>query len=87
VVRAWTNKITELTKEMDEWGIELIKENGNFSQIPWEGHTYPRMVHHYRSTGATIMKCLSAKSKEIGFKILVWWTPKTGQLVKVVNCS
>lgn len=70
IVRAWTNKIVELTKEMDEWGIDLIKENGKFAQIVYTGHTYPRMVHHYRTTGAAVMKCLGARSKETGFKVL-----------------
>jgi fumarate reductase (CoM/CoB) subunit A len=70
IVRAWTGKIIELTNEMDEWGIDLVKEDGKFSQIPWGGHTYPRMVHHYRSTGLVVMKCLGAKSREMGFKVL-----------------
>jgi len=70
IVRAWTSKILDLTREMDEWGIDLIKENGKFSQVPWAGHTYPRMVHHYRSTGRAVMQCLGAKSKEMGFNVL-----------------
>ena len=70
IVRAWTSKIIELTKEMDEWGIDLIKENGKFSQLLWAGHTYPRMVHHYRSTGIAVMKCLAAKSEKMGIKAL-----------------
>jgi fumarate reductase (CoM/CoB) subunit A len=70
IVRAWIGKIIEITKEMDGWGIDLIKENGKLSQKPREGHTYPRLVHHYGTTGSAVMKCLGEKSKEIGFKIL-----------------
>ena len=70
IVKAWTDRIVYLTKEMDEWGIDLIKDNGKLSQVPWAGHTYPRMVHHYGSSGAVVMKCLGAKSREMGFKVL-----------------
>jgi len=41
LVKIYTSKIIELTKEMDSWGIDLIKENGKFSQIPWQATLIP----------------------------------------------
>ncbi len=70
LVRTWVTKIVEITKEMDAWGIDLIREGDKFAQRPWEGHTYPRMVHHDMTTGKTVTKCLAQKSKEIGVQAL-----------------
>ena len=70
LVRTWVTKIVELTREMDSWGIDLIKDGDKFAQRPWEGHTYPRMVHHHLATGKAVMKCLGKKSREIGVKVL-----------------
>jgi len=70
LVRTWVTKIVELTREMDSWGIDLIKEGDKFAQRPWEGHTYPRMVHHYQTTGKAVTKCLGQKSKEMGVQAL-----------------
>ena len=70
LVRAWVTKIVEITKEMDTWGIDLIKEGGKFQQRHWEGHTYPRMVHHHMSTGKAVADCLRKKSEEIGVHAL-----------------
>ncbi|MBA7624508.1 Fumarate reductase flavoprotein subunit [subsurface metagenome] len=70
LVRTWVTKIVELTREMDSWGIDLIKDGDKFAQRPWEGHTYPRMVHHHLATGKAVMKCLGKKSQEIGVKVL-----------------
>lgn len=68
LVRTWVSKIIELTGEMDSWGIDLIKEGDKFAQRPWEGHTYPRMVHHHLTTGKAVMQCLARKSDELGVK-------------------
>ena len=70
LVKAWVTKIVEATYEMDSWGIDLIKEDGKFAQRPWEGHTYPRMVHHHFTTGKAVTQCLGRKSEEIGVKAL-----------------
>jgi len=70
LVKTWVTKIVEVTKEMDGWGIDLIKEGDKFAQRPWEGHTYPRMVHHNFTTGKAVTQCLSKKSKEIGVKAM-----------------
>ncbi len=70
VVRAWVKEIVGLTREMDEWGIDLIKENNKFSQRAWNGNTYPRMVHHHTTTGQAVMRCLRNRSKKIGLESL-----------------
>jgi fumarate reductase (CoM/CoB) subunit A len=70
LVRAYVSKIIELTKEMDDWGIDLIRKEGKLDQIPFEGHTYPRMVHHHLATGKAVMQCLARKSEEIGVQSL-----------------
>jgi len=70
LVRTWVTKIVEVTKEMDTWGIDLIKEGNKFAQRPWEGHTYPRMVHHHLSTGKVVAECLRKKSEEVGVQAL-----------------
>jgi len=70
LVKTWVTKIVETTYEMDEWGIDLIKEKGKFAQRPWEGHTYPRMVHHHFTTGKAVTQCLGRKSEEVGVKAL-----------------
>jgi fumarate reductase (CoM/CoB) subunit A len=70
MVRAWVTEIVELTKEMDRWGIDLIREGDKFSQSPWPGHTYPRMVHHHNNTGRAVTQCLGKKSKEIGVPVI-----------------
>jgi len=70
LVRIWTTKIVELTLEMGEWGIDLVREGDKFAQRPWEGHTYPRMVHHHMTTGKAVMDCLAHKSREMGIQAL-----------------
>jgi len=70
MVRAWVTEILELFKEMDRWGIDLIREGDKYAQFPWPGHTYPRMVHHQNNTGRAITQCLARKSKEVGMPVL-----------------
>jgi len=70
LVRQWVDAICDLTEEMRGWGLDLIRTGERYHQIPWEGHTYPRMVHHHRVTGKYLMKCLSEKSSELGFRTL-----------------
>lgn len=70
LVRKWVDEICGLTLEMTGWGLDLIRDGDKLSQIPWEGHTYPRMVHHHRVTGKYLMKCLGAKGAELGIKAL-----------------
>jgi len=65
MVRTWTTTICDLTEEMRSWGLDLIRDGDKYCQRPWEGHTYPRMVHHHWSTGKYLMKCLSEKSKAL----------------------
>jgi fumarate reductase (CoM/CoB) subunit A len=70
MVRTWTTTICGLTEEMRSWGLDLIRDENKYSQRPWEGHSYPRMVHHHWSTGKYLMKCLSDKSQELGIDVL-----------------
>ncbi len=80
LVRAWVTKIVEVTREMDTWGIDLIKEGGKFQQRPWEGHTYPRMVHHHMSTGKAVTDCLQKRVKRWGYTL--WNIPLLGDCSK-----
>lgn len=70
MVKTWVNTICDLTEEMRGWGMDLIRDGDKYNQRPWEGHTYPRMIHHHWSTGKYIMKALTAKSQEMGIKAL-----------------
>lgn len=68
LVRKWVDQICGLTDEMTTWGLDLIRTDGKYSQIPWEGHSFPRMVHHHRVTGKYLMKSLGAKATALGVK-------------------
>jgi succinate dehydrogenase / fumarate reductase flavoprotein subunit len=70
LVRKWVNSICGLTEEMRGWGLDLIRNGDKYHQIPWEGHTYPRMVCHHRVTGKYLMKCLGERSEQLGIKAL-----------------
>lgn len=70
MVKTWTNTICGLTEEMLGWGLDLIRDDGKYNQRPWEGHTFPRMVHHHWTTGKYLMKCLSEKSQELDIDVL-----------------
>jgi fumarate reductase (CoM/CoB) subunit A len=70
LVRKWVDSICGLTEEMTGWGLDLIHTGDKYHQIPWEGHTYPRMVNHHRVTGKYLMKCLGERSETLGIKAL-----------------
>jgi fumarate reductase (CoM/CoB) subunit A len=70
LVHKWVNSICGLTREMTDWGLDLIRNGDKYHQIPWEGHTYPRMVNHHRVTGKYLMKCLESRSSSLGIKAL-----------------
>ena len=71
LLRTWTTDIVELHKEMDSWGnLPLNRDGDKFAQLPWEGHTYPRMVNMHGNTGKAVIQCLSNKSKEMGVPVL-----------------
>ena len=70
LVRKWVNTICALTDEMSGWGLDLIRDGDKYHQIPWEGHTYPRMVNHHRVTGKYLMKCLADRSEALGIRAL-----------------
>jgi len=70
LVRAWVKEIVELTKEMDSWGIGLVRKSDKLDQKALSGQTYPRVVHYHDTTGKPVMKCLSQKSKDMGIQVL-----------------
>jgi fumarate reductase (CoM/CoB) subunit A len=70
VVRAWVNTIVEVIREMDRWGIDLVRKDGKFEQKLRSGYTYPCTVHHHLATGKAVMACLGKKSREMGIKVL-----------------
>ena len=70
LVHKWVNTICPLTEEMVSWGLDLVRNGDKYHQIPWEGHTYPRMVNHHRVTGKYLMKCLGDKAEQLGIKAL-----------------
>jgi succinate dehydrogenase/fumarate reductase flavoprotein subunit len=72
LVRKWVDAICGLTEEMRGWGLDLIRLDGDngYHQIPWEGHSHPRMVHHHRVTGKYLMKCLGDRAEELGIRAM-----------------
>jgi fumarate reductase (CoM/CoB) subunit A len=70
LAKKWVTQICDLTEEMRSWGLDLIRVDNKYHQIPWEGHSYPRMIHHHRVTGKYLMKCLGDKSNELGIQAL-----------------
>ncbi|MFC1909210.1 FAD-binding protein [Chloroflexota bacterium] len=71
LLRTWVTKIVEITREMDSWGnLPLIREDDKLAQRPFDGHTYPRMVHLNNTTGKAVTQCLGSKGKEMGLPVL-----------------
>jgi fumarate reductase (CoM/CoB) subunit A len=69
VVKAWTDEIIGLTRELESWGVEFVKTGDKFYQDIGAGYTYPRIVRH-RAMGRALTKCLGEKSLELGVDIL-----------------
>ncbi|EJW09890.1 Succinate dehydrogenase flavoprotein subunit [Rhodovulum sp. PH10] len=70
LVRKWVNTICGLTEEMRSWGLDLKRIGDKYSQIAWEGHTYPRMINHNRETGKYLIKCLRERASSLGIKVI-----------------
>ena len=70
VVKAFINEVVKVTKEMDAWGIDLVKKEGRFDLKYASDHTFPRIVHHYDATGRAVMKCLGRRAREVGIRAL-----------------
>ncbi|VCU69622.1 L-aspartate oxidase [Pigmentiphaga humi] len=70
LVRKWVDAICELTEEMRSWGLDLIRVEDKYHQIPWQGHSHPRMVHHHRVTGKYLMRCLGEQAEAMGIEAL-----------------
>ena len=69
VVKAWTNEIVELTRELECWGMEFNKTGNKFYQDIGDGYTYPRIIRH-NAMGRTLLKCLKEKGMELGIDVL-----------------
>jgi fumarate reductase (CoM/CoB) subunit A len=70
LARTMVEDIVRVTYQMDNWGINLVKENGVFARKARPGHSYPRTVHYYDSTGKAVMDCLTRKLKSLDVKVL-----------------
>ncbi|MEE8109611.1 MAG: FAD-dependent oxidoreductase [bacterium] len=64
LTEVWTREIVPLVREMEKWGIGLVREGEDFHQKEMPKNTYPRALHHHDHTGVAVMKCLSAKVKK-----------------------
>ena len=65
VVKAWTNEILEVTKELEHWGVEFVKTGDRYYQDIGVGYTYPRIIRH-DAMGKALMKCLKEEVSGLG---------------------
>jgi succinate dehydrogenase/fumarate reductase flavoprotein subunit len=49
---------------METWGLDLVREGGDFQQKEMPKNIYPRALHSHDHTGVAVMKCLSTKVKK-----------------------
>lgn len=63
LTEVWTRDIVPLVRDMESWGLELVREDGDFQQKEMPKNTYPRALHNRDHTGVAVMKCLSSKVK------------------------
>ncbi|MFQ5912092.1 MAG: L-aspartate oxidase [Nitrospinota bacterium] len=61
---AWTREVVSLVREMEGWGLDLVREGGDFHQKEMPKNVFPRALHAYDHTGVAVMKCLSAKVRK-----------------------
>lgn len=69
VVKAWTNEILQVTKELERWGVEFVKTGDRYYQDIGVGYTYPRIIRH-DAMGKALMKCLKEKGSRLGIDML-----------------
>jgi len=77
LLRAWTTRIVDITKEMDSWGHFPVERDsqGRLKQITMgDFHSYPRMITMGDHTGKAVDECLGYKSKEVGLPVLEFVT-------------
>lgn len=71
LVRIMTKDILGIVKDLEQWGIELVKDGNRFAQKYREGCSYPRHLHYYDETGKALMKCLSEQIKLREIPVLI----------------
>ena len=64
LTEVWTREIIPLVREMETWGLDLVREGGDFQQKEMPKNTHPRALHGHDHTGVAVMKCLSSKVKK-----------------------
>tara|TARA_B100000315_G_scaffold212129_1_gene209325 strand:+ start:1776 stop:3467 length:1692 start_codon:yes stop_codon:yes gene_type:complete len=58
----WTRDIIEVVNDLESWGTDFVKDDtGALDLKSFPGHSQPRAVHHYDTTGNRLTKALSAK--------------------------
>jgi succinate dehydrogenase/fumarate reductase flavoprotein subunit len=58
----WTRDIIEVVNDLEAWGTDFVKDDtGALDLKSFPGHSQPRAVHHYDTTGNMLTKALSAK--------------------------
>lgn len=58
LVRRLTEEIIRIVRDLDLWGVNLVREGDKFLQRLRVGCTYPRHLHHYDTTGKVLMQTL-----------------------------
>lgn len=58
----WTRDIIQVVNDLEAWGTDFVKgDSGALDLKSFPGHSQPRAVHHYDTTGNRLTKALSAK--------------------------
>jgi len=70
LVRRMCEDIVRIVGDLDNWGVDLIKDGEKFSQRHRVGCTYPRHLHHYDTTGKAIMQTLKDHVVKRGIPVL-----------------
>ncbi|MBT4589764.1 MAG: FAD-binding protein [Rhodospirillaceae bacterium] len=62
LAEVWTRDIVEVVNDLESWGTDFVKaEDGSLDLKSFPGHSQPRAVHHYDTTGNMLTKALSKK--------------------------
>ncbi|MFQ5691806.1 MAG: FAD-dependent oxidoreductase [Nitrospinota bacterium] len=61
----WAREIVPLVRELEGWGVGLVREGEDFQQKEMPKNVYPRALHAHDHTGVAVMKCLSARLKKV----------------------
>jgi len=62
LAKVWTRDIIDVVNDLEAWGTDFVKDDtGALDLKSFPGHSQPRAVHHYDTTGNMLTKALSAK--------------------------